>query len=70
MPPCPRCQSTKFNPIPDSLANACDNCGFVWVGSNGKYEAGATIGEWLEDVYNIPNTLDQKWKGKTDCQGI
>jgi len=67
IPPCPRCQSTEFFLIPDSLALACKTCGFVWVYlGNGVYEKGATIGQWLEDVYQIPNTMDPQWETKKD----
>lgn len=51
---CNRCQKTvEWFGIPDSLASACKECGFVRVGfgENGEYTAGATIQEWLEDVY-------------------
>lgn len=49
-PDCPRCKGTQFTHMPDSLAEACDNCGFVWVGgiAGMEWEPGATIGQWLE----------------------
>jgi len=52
---CNRCdKEVEWFGIPDSLAQACKKCGFVriWNGrGDGEYEAGATIQEWLEDVY-------------------
>jgi hypothetical protein len=56
---CPRCdKNVKWFPVPDSLASFCEGCGFVRVGfgetdENGTrlYDVGATIQEWLEDVY-------------------
>ncbi len=66
-PPCSRWKKTEFFNIPDSLAMACKNCGFVWVGSGNNWQDGATISEWLEDTYKIPNTIDKDWKdGKKD----
>lgn len=53
-PPCPTCKGTVFFPIPDSLALACEGCGFVWVMSNQSetgYEPGTTLQQWVEDVY-------------------
>lgn len=62
IPPCPRCKGTEFFPIPDSLAIACKECGFVWVGHGpDDFKPGATIGQWLEDVYGIPNEMDKQW---------
>lgn len=51
--PCLRCQGTTYSCIPDSLACACENCGFVWVmyGPEEKWEAGATLQEWARDLY-------------------
>ncbi len=38
--------------IPDSLASACKECGFVRVSDlDGGYTAGATVEEWLRDTY-------------------
>jgi DNA-directed RNA polymerase subunit RPC12/RpoP len=56
---CNRCSKTvKWFHIPDSLASACKECGFVRIGSGRKnedgvreYEAGPTVQEWLKDSY-------------------
>ena len=56
---CPRCRlDTPWNWIPDSLAEYCQPCGFVRIltgrhNEEGQcvYDAGATMQEWLEDVY-------------------
>jgi ribosomal protein L37AE/L43A len=54
MKPCPKCNNTQFVNMPDSLAWACNKCGFVWVGFDDEdMVPGATIQEWLKDVYNI-----------------
>lgn len=49
-PECPKCKHNEFIPIPDSLAQFCKNCGFVWVGTSGNYRPGKTIFEWAEDL--------------------
>jgi hypothetical protein len=56
---CNRCNKTvEWFHMPDSLADACKDCGFVRIDIRRKneegireYEAGATIQEWLDDVY-------------------
>jgi hypothetical protein len=49
---CNRCEKeVEWFHIPDSLASACVECGFVRVGTKKfGYEAGATIQEWLSDL--------------------
>jgi len=59
--PCPECGHTEWLAIPDSLASACDGCGYVRVGGQGKYKKGATLQEWAKDLYEA----GQK-KGKDD----
>jgi hypothetical protein len=68
IPECPRCHTQEFLPIPDSLASYCNKCGFVWVLDGKGYSAGATIGQWAEDVFGIPNTLDEPIDKSDDCQ--
>lgn len=53
---CNRCQKeVTWRPIPDSLAQYCAECGFVRVlvsfSKPYRYEAGATLQEWLRDTY-------------------
>jgi len=50
VPICPKCKHHDFISIPDSLARACKNCGFVWVGTSGNYSPGRSISEWAEDL--------------------
>lgn len=52
---CPTCGQNKWNHIPDSLADACE-CGYVRVFSlsDEKHKQGASVQEWLHDVYGIP----------------
>lgn len=65
MKPCPRCNGTAFTHIPDSLAHACKTCGFVWVGfDDDDMRPGATVAQWLEDAYGVPNTTDDKWNAR------
>lgn len=65
MKPCPRCKGADFFNVPDSLAFACSGCGFVWVLCGDDLDdvhPGATIGQWLNDVFGVPNTMDEKWE--------
>jgi hypothetical protein len=48
---CPKCGGTEWTFIPDSLASHC-KCGFVRVmDGEGGHEEGASIQQWLKDVY-------------------
>jgi hypothetical protein len=57
---CPSCGGTKWEPIPDSLAQYC-KCGFVRVGSHGEYEKGASLQEWAEDQHKIRTIGYENW---------
>lgn len=55
---CPKCNGKKWFPIPDSLASACEGCGFVRVysgNSENEWVAGATLQEWARDIYESKN---------------
>lgn len=56
--PCPECGHEEWLPIPDSLAQACTGCGYVRVGTNGKYERGASLQEWARDLYEASKKND------------
>lgn len=46
------CGKNDWVHIPDSLADACKQCGFVRVlGGPGGYTKGKSIQEWAADVY-------------------
>ena len=57
---CNRCDKVvEWFHIPDSLASACKDCGFVRVGFGNKneagehlYDAGATLQEWSKALYD------------------
>ena len=68
LPPCPECQQTDFFHIPDSLASACKNCGFVWVSFDGKVEKGKVEkGVPLHELLNSwIQTLDEQGNRKAD----
>jgi len=56
---CPSCDdSVEWYPIPDSLASACEDCGFVRIYLGEKdaegnllYDVGVSIPEWLQSLY-------------------
>ena len=55
--------------IPDSLAQACKECGYVRVGDGGGWTKGASVHEWRNDVYGIPeDTLPKKGLFKKDSK--
>lgn len=52
IPDCQRCGGKKFFNMPDSLAWACESCGFVWVRLGpDKWKPGTDIQTWLNDTY-------------------
>ena len=52
---CPRCGGKKWFSIPDSLARACDSCGFVHV----LGEPAASIQEWARDLHEASKKHDK-----------